>query len=92
MESLSAILIKLAVIFTGGGFAALLACWIAREASLIPKLIFESEQKFDKGKILLVKEEQVSLESGLYEMFIPEKKDKQNMKIFSSHKGMKILT
>ena len=92
MESLFTLLVKLIVIFTGCGFGTLLAYWIARETSLIPKLIFESEQRFDKGRILLTKKEKVSSESGFYELFIPEKQSKQNLKIFSSHKGMKIFT
>ncbi len=92
MESLFTLLVKLAVIFTGCGIGALIAYWVAREISLIPRLIFESEQKFDRGRVLLIKKEQVSLGSGIYEIFIPEKKDKQNIKIFSSHKGMKIFT
>ena len=92
MESFFTLLIKLTVIFTGCGFGTLIAYWVVRETSLIPKLIFESEQKLDKGRILLTKKEKVSSESGLYELFIPEKQSKQNLKIFSSHKGMKILT
>lgn len=92
MESLFTLLVKLTVIFTGCGFGTLLACWIARESSLIPKLIFDSEQKFDKGRILLAKKEKVSSRSGLYELFVPEKQGKQNLKIFSSHEGMKTLT
>ena len=92
MESFFTLLIKLTVIFTGCGFGTLLAYWTAREASLIPKLIFESEQKFDKGRVLLTKKEKVSSESGFYELFIPEKQSKQNLKIFSCHKGIKILT
>ncbi len=92
MESLFTLLVKLIVIFTGCGFGSLLAYWVVRETSLIPKLIFESEKRFDKGRILITKKEKVSSESGLYEIFIPGKKNKQNLKIFSSHKGMKILT
>ncbi len=92
MESLFTLLIKLAIIFTGCGFSSLIAYWVFREASLIPKLIFDSERKFDKGKILLTKKRKVSSESGFYELFVPEKQDKQNLKIFSSHEGMKILT
>ena len=92
MESLFTLLIKLSVIFMGCGFGTLIAYWVVRETSLIPRLIFESEQKFDKGRILLTKKEKVSSESGLYQLFIPEKQGKQNLKIFSSHKGMKILT
>ena len=92
MESLFTLLIKLTVIFTGCGFGTLLAYWVLRETSLIPKLIFDSEEKFDKGRILLTKKEQVSSESGLYEIFIPDKQEKQNLKIFSSHKGMKMFT
>ena len=92
MESLFALLVKLTVIFTGCGFGTLLAYWILRETSLIPKLIFDSEQKFDKGKILFTKKEKVSSESGFYEIFIPEKQSKQSLKIFSSHKGIKTLT
>ena len=91
MESLFALLVKLTVIFTGCGFGTLLAYWILRETSLIPKLIFDSEQKFDKGRILFTKKEKVSSESGFYEIFIPEKQGEQNLKIFSSHKGMKTL-
>lgn len=91
MESLLTLSVKLVVIFTGCGFGTLLAYWTAREASMIPRLIFESEYKFDKGRILLSKKEKVSSESGLYEIFIPEKHGKQNLKVFSSHKGMKML-
>jgi hypothetical protein len=92
MESLFTLLVKLTVIFTGCGFATLLSYWVLRETSLIPKLIFDSEQKFDKGRTLLTKVEKISSESALYELFVPEKEDKQNLKIFSSHKGMRILT
>ena len=92
MESLSTLLVKLVVIFTGCGFGALLAYWAAREASTIPGLIFESEHRFDVGRILLSKKEKVSVESGLYEIFIPGKRNNQNLKIFSSHKGIKIIT
>ena len=92
MENLVADLVKLAVIFIGGGFVALLAYWIAKEVSLIPRLIIESEQKYDGKKILLSNKQKISSESGIYEIFVPEKKDKQNIKIFSSHKGIKILT
>ena len=92
METLFTLLVKLVVIFTGCGLGTLLAYWVAREASTIPRLIFESEHKFDKGRILITQKETVSLESGFYEIFIPEKQSNQNIKIFSSHKGMKILT
>ena len=91
MESLFTLLVKLTVIFTGCGFGALFAYWIFCETSLIPKLIFDSEQKFDKGRILFTKKEKVSSESGFYEIFIPEKQGEQNLQIFSSHKGMKTL-
>ena len=92
MENLFTLLIKLIVIFTGCGFGTLLAYWVGREISLIPKLIFNSEQKFDKGKVLLTKKETVSSESGFYEIFIPEKQNNQHIKVFSSHKGMRVLT
>lgn len=92
MESFFALMIKLIVIFTGCGFGSLFAYWVLREVTLIPKLIFDSEQRFDEGRVLIIKKEKVSSESGLYEIFIPEKKNKQNLKLFSSHKGMKILT
>ena len=92
MESLFTFLIKLVVIFTGCGFGTLLAYWVAREASTIPRLIFESEHKFDNGTVLLTKKETVSLESAFYEIFIPEKQSNQNIKTFSSHKGIKTLT
>lgn len=92
MEDLLNILIKLVVIFTGCGFSSLLACWTAREAALIPKLILESGQKSDKGKILFTKKEKISSESGFYEIFIPGNSNNNGLRIFSSHKGMKILT
>ncbi len=92
MEDLLNILIKLAVIFTGCGFSSLLAYWAAREAKSIPTLILESEQKFDKGKILFTKKEKVSSESGFYEIFIPGNSKNRGLRIFSCHRGMKILT
>ena len=92
MESLFTLLIKLVVIFTGCGFGTLLAYWIAREMTSIPRLIFESEEKFDTGRALLTKKEKISSESGFYELFIPGNQSKQNLKILSSHKGMRTLT
>lgn len=89
MELFFAYLIKLIVIFLGGGISSLLAIWVAHEVSTIPVLIIDYENREKpKDKLLLSKSEKISSQSGLYEIFLPSG---NIVKLFSSHKGMKIV-
>lgn len=91
MEVLFAFLIKLTTIFVGSGIVSLLAFFIGKETSLIPKLIlmFELDKKALKGECLRIQNhKKVDSESGLYEILLP---DKKLIKIFSSHKSMKVV-
>ena len=89
MEISFAFLIKLAVIFLGCGIAALVSYWVGLEASEIPRLIINFEQEKKKDQILTFdKHEKISSESGFYEISIL---DIDKIKIFSSHKEMKVV-
>ena len=89
MEILFAHLVKLIVIFLGSGLGTLLAFWVGKEASTIPKLIYSYEQKQNSNKeISLAQYEKVSSKSGLYEVLVPSGK---TIKLFSSHRGMKVV-
>lgn len=85
MEIFFALLIKLTIIFLGSGILSLFAFWILRETSTIPKLIFNSTK--DKN-LKITKNTKVSTKSALYEIQVSGNKP---IKIFSSHKGMKLL-
>lgn len=92
MENLFAALLKLATIFIGSGLFFLLAFYIAREVSTIPRLIIASnskEKSLEKWKIKLGKIEKLSPDSGIYEVLLP---DSKVVKLLSSNKGMKILS
>ena len=80
-----AFFVKLTVIFFGSGFVTLLALWIAKEACEIPKLILGL---YKNRKLKVNKENKISSTTGIYEVFF---QDLKTTKIFSSHKGMKIL-
>ena len=84
-----AFLIKLTIIFFGGGLISLLAYWVLKEARTIPKLILDSEiGSMEEGKLYLAKREKISAKSGVYEvLFSGERK----IKLFSSHKGIKLM-
>lgn len=82
-------LIKLTTIFIGSGLIALFAFWVGKQTSTIPKLIFDLEQKKTKNqKINLKKNQKISTQSGLYEVLFPSG---ESLKLFSSHKGMKLM-
>ena len=89
MEFYFAFLIKLVVIFVGGGLVFLLAVWMAKQASTIPSLVADFyTSKVQKENLLLSKCEKISSRSGIYEVFVSES---PVVKLFSSHKGMKIV-
>jgi len=91
MEILFAFLLKLTTIFIGSCLISLFALFIAREMSLIPRLIlmFELDKKAFKEKSLVVQgHKKLDSESSIYEILLPSKK---LIKVFSSHKGMKVV-
>lgn len=89
MESFFALFIKLTVIFLGGGLVSLFAVWIGEEISKVANLIINSEIAKEKEKKLsLSNREKVSSLSGLYEISIQGNKA---LKLFSSHKGMRMF-
>lgn len=89
MEFYFAFLIKLVVIFIGGGLTFLLAVWMAKQASTIPSLVVDFyTSRVQKENLLLSKCEKISSHSGVYEVFVS---DNPVVKLFSSHKGMKIV-
>lgn len=81
-------LIKMIVIFLGGGLLSLLALWIGQETSLITKTFIETKIFRGKNKVLLQQSEKVSAQSGLYKLLLP---GGVILDIFSTHKGMRIL-
>ena len=81
-----AFLIKLTVIFFGSGLMTLFAFWVGKEVSTIPKLILSSN-KNKKEKLSIVKERKISSTSGVYEILLTG----EPIKIFSSHKGMRVV-
>ena len=94
MEFFFAFLIKLTTIFLGSGLVSLFAFWIAKQASLIPKLILDYEEE---KKITIAKHIKVSSRSSLYEVMVPQEISdrhshiKQTIRVFSSHRGMEII-
>lgn len=89
MESFLALLIKLTVIFLGGGLVSLFVVWIGEEISKVANLIIHSEiAKEQEKKLRLSNCEKVSSLSGLYEISIQGDKA---LKLFSSHIGMRIF-
>lgn len=90
MDIFFAFLIKLTIIFLGSGIATLFAYFILKETSKIPKLICEYEIKENKKeKVKIIKQEKISSQSAFYEIFLPTRK---SLKLFSSHKGIRIIT
>ena len=88
MEAFFAFLIKLVIIFAGGGVMSLIALKVAEEASSIPELIFQSEKNKQSNSIKILNKKNVISKSGLYELILP---GGNTLKIFSSFTGMKIL-
>ena len=89
MEVFFAFLIKLTIIFIGGGLASLLALWVSYESSAIARLILKLEFGSTKrNKLKVLKHEKVSAQSGVYEVLVP---GEQTVKLFSSHNGMKVV-
>ena len=88
MENLLLTLIKFVVIFAGGGLSMLLAGWVLQESISIPDLIFKSGKKTIPGKVAVTKNEKLSMCTGIYELKLP---DGDELKIFSSQKGIKII-
>ena len=89
MEVFFAFLIKLSIIFIGGGILSLLAFKIAEETSSIPELIMNTEKKVvDSERIKITGGKKITSKSGLYELIFP---NSQTLKIFSSFKGMKVF-
>ena len=84
--------IKLITIFIGSGLATYFAYLVSKEASKVPKLILNSKQYKDfkdfKESLKVKKQAKISSKSGFYEVLFPQD---QSIKLFSSHKGMKIL-
>ena len=90
MELIYAFFTKLTTIFIGSGFITYCAFLIAKEISLIPSIIFEEEKnKKLKEKLSCQRAQKISLQSGFYEVLYP---NSEPLKLFSSHKGMKILS
>lgn len=82
-------LIKLLTIFIGSGFATYFAFIVAKEVYLLIRQILNSPGfKNIKDKLNLRKTHKISSQSGFYEVLFPHN---QSMKLFSSHKGMKLL-
>ena len=90
MEDLLTHLIKLTTIFIGSGCTTLFAYWVFKETSTIPKLIFDAEikKKNHAREMSILNHEKVSSRSGMYEIMLS---NEQRLKLFSSHKGMKII-
>lgn len=89
MEILFAFLLKLTTIFVSSGILSLLAFYVANESNSIAKLILEVKPKiFNQEKVSIIKKNKLSSNCGLFEIFIP---GMESVKIFSSHKGMKIV-
>ena len=90
MEFIYAFLTKLTTIFIGSGLVTYFAFLIAKEIINLPRLIIEQEtNKNLKEKVSLNKTSKISLQSGFYEVLYP---NSSPIKLFSSHKGMKLLS
>ena len=84
-----AFLIKLTTIFLCGGVVSLLAMWVATETcSAVRGLLNSGTAKVQKDKLALAKNQKVSAQTGLYEIFVPGNK---TVKVFSTHKGIRIV-
>ncbi len=59
MEAFFAFLIKLVIIFAGGGVMSLIALKVAEEASSIPELIFQSEKNKQSNSIKILNKKNV---------------------------------
>ncbi|MBI2995809.1 MAG: hypothetical protein HYY52_03790 [Candidatus Melainabacteria bacterium] len=81
MKDVFSFLIKLTTIFLGSGLASLVAFYIAKEAKALPILVLNCLKERN-----LIKSTKLSSQSGLYEISLQEK-----IKLFSSHKEMKII-
>ncbi len=89
MEAFFSFVIKLIIIFFGGGFLSLFATWVANQTSSIPRLIFNFENNNSKiGRLKLVRFKNINPESACYEVSLP---DGKMVNVFSSHGGMKII-
>ena len=90
MEAFFLFVIKLSIIFLGGGIVTLFATWVASQTSSIPGLIlnFENNRSSKIRKLRLVKYKNINPESGFYEVSLP---GGNMLNIFSSSKGMKIV-
>ncbi|MBI3591524.1 MAG: hypothetical protein HY094_09150 [Candidatus Melainabacteria bacterium] len=89
MEVFFAFLVKLTIIFLGSGLVLLLALWVSYESSAIARSVLKLEfGNIQEDKLKVLKHEKVSAQSGVYEVLVP---GKDIVKLFSSHKGMKIV-
>ena len=88
MEVFFAFLIKLSIIFIGGGIVSLIAFWVAEEMSLLPELILNYEKRSINDGVQVLKKKNIISKSGLYELNLP---GGQVLKLFSSFKGMKVF-
>ena len=87
MEDLITYFLKLLTIFFGSGVVTLFAYWLAKEVSIIPKLISESDKQMQSNlKVSVLNLEKISSHSGIYEISLP---GHEPIKLFSSHKVMK---
>lgn len=89
MEILFTFLIKMTIIFFGGGVASLMALWAFRESNqLIKSILIQKNKRLESGKLNIIGEEKISLASGVFQVFLP---NNQIIKLFSSHQGIKRL-
>ena len=86
MEFIFAFLLKLMIIFLGGGLVSLFAFWVAKESNIAARLLYGTLTGIPDIKI--VKKKKVILKSALYELLMPAG---EKLKLFSSQKGIRIF-
>lgn len=88
MEVFFAFLIKLSVIFIGGGIVSLIAFKVAEEMTSLPELILNHEKRSISDGVKISKKKNIISKSGLYELILPGGKA---LRVFSSFNGMQIF-
>ncbi len=89
MEIFFASLIKLIIIFFGGGSLTLLAIWIGGEVSLLVRdfMVHESKELANE-RLRITKKQKINSECSLYQI---SSSKGEVIKIYSSKKGMQVL-
>jgi hypothetical protein len=86
MEFILSFLLKLIIIFLGGGLVSLFAFWVAKESNFASRLLYGILSGTPDIKIL--KKKKIILKSAIYELLMPAG---EKLKLFSSRKGIKIF-